>query len=307
MIDKLAVYVLTYHKHSQQHLERCFWSIENQPTELKYDVVVNYNSTVPEQFEVLKEFVPEEYTLIETKSDGFTGKGVNSCVDHYLENCETNSWTHMCIIDGDDYYYPMAFDILNELHEKTDFDYLSGMAHHVDSLRPAPPHRDDPRKVYPYQPKRWLWSFVDNRLPVYPYLFWNGETIPGGEVTLCMSTKAVQSDIRALEGENRVDDYFFMLKAVIAHLGKKINFVSTDCNDIYVYDCTQDSITRGTDDFDEERGWPFDKNGLVYSEVNKEEYKTLAGITRQHLPYATMPQVWTHELKCQFVAGNEIA
>ena len=61
-----------------------------------------------------------------------------------------------------------------------------------------------------------------------------------------------------------------------------------------------------TDDFDEERGWPFDKNGLVYSEVNKEEYKTLAGITRQHLPYATMPQVWTHELKCQFVAGNEI-
>ena len=306
MIDKLAVYVLTYHKHTQAHLERCFWSIDNQPTEVNYDVIVNYNSTEPENFKELKEFVPKEYEIIQTESDGFTGKGTNSCLDHYLENFEKNNWTHMCIIDGDDYYYPMAFDLLNELHEKSNFDYLSGMAHHVDSLRPLPPHRDDPRKVYPYQPKRWLWSFVDNRLPVYPYVFWNGEQIPGGEVTLCMSTKAVQSNIRALEGENRIDDYFFMLKAIIAHINKEIVFVSTDCNDIYIYDCTQDSITRGNDDFDEERGWPFDKNGLVYSENNKEEYKVLQGVTRQHLPYVTMPQMWTHELKCQFVAGNEI-
>ena len=306
MIDKLAIYILTYHKHTQAHLERCIWSIENQPTKVKYDVIVNYNSTEPDYFDTLKEFIPEEYTLIKTKSDGFTGKGTNSCIDHYLQHYEDNGWTHMCIIDGDDYYYPMAFDLLNEIHEKSNFDYLSGMAHHVDSLRPVPPHRDDPRQVYPYQPKRWLWSFVDNRLPVFPYLFWNGDNIPGGEVTLCMSTKAVQADIRALEGENRCDDYFFMLKGILAHFNKEINFVSTDCNDIYIYDCTAEGITRGNDDFDEERGWPFDKNGLVYSEVNKDEYKALDGITRQHLPYVTMPQMWTHREKCHYISGNEI-
>ena len=306
MIDKLAVYVLTYHNHRKEHLERCFWSIENQPTEVDYDVVVNYNSTKPEYFETLKEFVPEEYTLIKTKSDGYTGKGTNSCLDHYLANYAENGWSHMCIIDGDDYYYPMAFDLLNEIHEKSNYDYLSGMAHHVDSLRPIPPHRDDPRQVYPYQPKRWLWSFVENRLPIFPYVFWNGEQIPGGEVTLCLSTKAVHADIRALEGPNRVDDYFFMLKGIIAHLNKEITFVSTDCNDIYVYDCTSDSITRGVDDFDEERGWPFDKNGLVYSEVNKDDYKVLDGITRQHLPYVTMPQMWSQLEKRQFASANEI-
>ena len=306
MIDKLAVYVLTYHKHKQEHLERCFWSIDNQPTDIQYDVIVNYNSTEPDYFDTLKEFVPEQYTLIKTESDGYTGKGTNSCMDHYLENYEDNGWTHMCIIDGDDYYYPMAFDLLNEIYIKSNFDYLSGMAHHVDSLRPVPPHRDDPRQVYPYMPKRWVWSFVDNRLPVFPYEFWNGERIPGGEVTLCMTTKAVQSDIRALEGPNRIDDYFFMLKAIIAHLSGEINFVSTDCNDIYIYDCTQDSITRGNDDFDEDRGWPFDKDGLVYAELNKEVYKGLAGITRQHLNYVTMPQVWTHLEKCSFAAGNEV-
>ena len=51
-----------------------------------------------------------------------------------------------------------------------------------------------------------------------------------------MSTKAVKADIRALEGENRIDDYFFLLKAIIAHLDNEITFVSTDCNDIYIYD-----------------------------------------------------------------------
>ena len=306
MIDKLAVYVLTYHKHTRLHLERCFWSIDNQPSEIDVQIIVNYNSTESDYFDTLKEFVPQEYTLIKTESDGYTGKGTNSCIKHYLDNYEDNGWTHMCIIDGDDYYYPMAFDLLNAIHEKSNFDCLSGMAHHVDSLRPLPPHRDDPRKVYPYNPKRWLWSFVDNRLPVYPYEFWNGKTIPGGEVTLCMSTKAAQADIRSLEGPNRIDDYFFLLKGIVAHLKKDINFVSTDCNDIYIYDCTGDSITRGVDDFDEEKGWPFDKNGLVYSELNKDDYKVLAGITRQHLPYVTMPQVWTHQMKMEFVAGNEI-
>ena len=308
MIERLAVYVLTYHNHKKEHLERCFWSIENQPTKVEYDVIVNYNSTKPELFEPLKEFVPEEYTLIKTKSDGYTGKGTNSCLEHYLTNYSDNGWSHMCIIDGDDYYYPMAFDLLDEIHEKSNYDFLSGMAHHVDSIRPMPPNFDDPRgkTECQYSEDRWIWSFADNRIPVYPYVFWNGKQIPGGEVTLCMSTKAVQSNIRSLEGPNRVDDYFFLLKAIAAHLRKEINFVSTDCNDIYVYDCTQDSITRGVNDFDEERGWPFDKDGLVLNEVEKSEYRVLNGITRQHLPYVTMPQVWGYDDKKRFVLESEI-
>jgi len=144
------------------------------------------------------------------------------------------------------------------------------------------------------------------RIPVQPYVFWNGEKIPGGEVTLCMTTKAVKANIRSLEGENRCDDYFFMLKAVAAHLRKEINFVSTDCNDIYVYDCTQESITRGTNDYDENLGWPFDKNGLVLGELKRDEYKVLNGITRQHLPYVTMPQVWGIEDKKKYVHGCEV-
>ena len=305
MIDKLAVYVLTYHNHEKAHLERCFWSIENQPTQVKYDVVVNYNSTKPEHFDELKEFVPEDYTVIQTESDGYTGKGINSCFEHYLENYENNQWTHMCIVSGRDYYYPMAFELLEEIHRKSNFDYLSGMAHHVDSLRPLPPHRDDPRMVYPYQPKKWVWTFVDNRLPVFPFLFWDGETVKGEDFPLCVSTKAVQSGLKTLEGKHDAVNYILTLNAIVSHLNDEINFVSTDCNEIYIMDKLSE-IRFGSENYDEEKGWPFDSDGLVYSEINSDNYKVLENITRQFLPYVTMPQIWNHRGECEFVSRNEL-
>ena len=305
MIDKLAVFVLTYHKHKKNHLDRCLWSIGLQKEVFDYDVIVNYNSTDKEYFDTVKEIVPEEYELIQTESDGFTGKGTNSCLDYYLKVYKDRGYSHMCVIDGDDYYYPMAFDLINQIHDKSNFDFLSGMAHHPDSIRPMPPQ--DGREVIPYLKGRWVWTFADTRLPVFPHLFWNGQNIPGGEITLCLSTKAVDSHIRCLEGANRVDDYFYMLKAVAAHLRGEINFVSTDCNDIYIYDCTQEGITRSKEnDFDPDRGWPYDKAGLVLSEVTKPEYKVLEGITRQHMPYVTMPQVWFEQDKCEYLSANEI-
>ena len=98
MIDKLAVFVLTYHKHSREHLDRCFWSIDLQDVTFDYDVIVNYNSIEEDQFEKIKENFPEEYELIKTKSDGFTGKGTNSCLDYYSEVCKERGYSHMCII-----------------------------------------------------------------------------------------------------------------------------------------------------------------------------------------------------------------
>jgi len=196
--------------------------------------------------------------------------------------------------------------LINQIHEKSNFDFLSGMAHHVDSIRPvAPP---DARPDISYNDNRWVWSFVENRVPVFPYLFWDGQKIPGGEVTLCLSNKAAENEtLRCLEGANRVDDYFFLLKAIIAHINHDLVFVSTDCNDIYIYDCTRGSITQGTqDDYDPTLGWPYDKNGLVLSEVKKTEYEVLDGITRQHLPYVTMPQVWGVEQKSEYLKENDL-
>ena len=305
MIEKLAVYVLTHHKHSKEHLERCLWSIDNQPAKIEFDVVVNVNTQDQDYHESVCNFMSEDYQLIKTESDGYSGKGINSCLDHYLENYENNQWTHMCIISGGDYYYPMAFDLLNEIHRKSNFDYLSGMAHHVDSLRPLPPHRDDPRMVYPYQPKKWVWSFVDNRLPVFPFLFWDGEVVEGEDFPLCLSTKAVQSGLKTLEGKHDAAKYILTLNALVSHLNDEFTFVSTDCNEIYIMDRLGE-LRFNADHYDEEKGWPFDSNGLVYSEINADDYKVLENITRQVFPYVTMPQIWDHRGKCEFVSRNEL-
>ena len=302
MIFKLAVFVLTYHNHTKEQLERCLWSIEQQDG-VDFEPFIVVNSTDETYYPKVKEWFGNDYAIVETESDGYTGKGTNSVHDYYKT---MSGFSHMCIIDGDDYYYPMAFDLLNQIHEKSNFDFLSGMAHHVDSLRTHPP--GDGRPVIPYDENRWVWSFVDNRVPVHPYLFWDGQRIPGGEVTLCLSNRAVECNLKCLEGANRVDDYFYMLNAIIAHQNKEFVFVSTDCNDIYIYDCTGESITQGKhDDFDPTLGWPYDKNGLVLSEVKKSEYEVLEGITRQHLPYVTMPQVWSEKQKAEYLKENDLS
>lgn len=307
MIDKLAVYILVTDKDDKNKIERCLWSIDNQPTSVEFDVVVNCQTEDSDFYELVKNAVPEEYVVFNTKGDGFFGNGINSCLKHYADHhwgsdCK---WSHISIIKTSDYFYPMSFDLLNEIHDKSGFDYLSGMAHHVDSLRQIPPHRDDPRKVYPYQPKRWLWSFIDNRLPVFPFLFWDGENMNGEDFPLCASSKAVEVGLNTLEGDHDIAEYFLTLDAINHHVNKELTFVSTDCNEIYVQDCTEQTKFDSSK-YDEERGYPFDANGLVYSEMNCDNYKSLAGITRQFFPYVTMPQVWSHREKCEFAARNEL-
>ena len=306
MIDRLAVFVLTYHNHTQEQLERCLWSIEQQDAGMDFEPIIVVNSTDETYFPKVQEWFGDNYSVVETESDGYTGKGTNSVLEYYRKSL-ISEFSHMCIIDGDDYYYPMAFGLIDQIHEKSNFDFLSGMAHHVDSIRPQPPN--DGRPVVPYKDDRWVWSFLDNRVSVHPYMFWDSQRIPGGEVTLCHSNKAAENEtLRCLEGANRVDDYFFLLTALIAHINRDLVFVSTDCNDIYIYDCTGESITQGKqDDFDPTLGWPYDKNGLVLSEVKKAEYEVLEGITRQHLPYVTMPQVWGGEQKAEYLKENDLS
>jgi hypothetical protein len=306
MIDRLAVFVLTYHNHTKEQLDRCLWSIEEQEI-IDFEPFIVVNSTDKTYFQKVQEWFGDDYSVIETESDGYTGKGTNSVIEYYRESL-ISEFSHMCIIDGDDYYYPMAFDLINQIHEKSNFDFLSGMSPHPDSLRTTPPN--DQRPAVPYKEGRWVWTFGELRVPVYPSLFWinEGKRIPGGEITLCLSNKAAKNEkLKCLEGPNRVDDYFFLLNGIISHMNKEFVFVSTDCNDIYIYDCAGDSISQGDHKFDSKLGWPFDVDGLVLSESTKEKYRVLEGITRQHLPYVTMPQVWDMDQKVKYLKENDLS
>ena len=314
---KVCVVILTYHKIPDDKLERCIWSIETQknvPVTFDFDVHVVVNSLDASYFSRIKEYIGDEqgYPVVETESDGHCGRGKNSVYDYYKSIREENGYTHLMLIDGDDYYYPMAFNCVYDLLLKSNFDYLSGSSPYVDSV-----HNMAPEDGRPYaeasdeatKTKIYVWSFIEHRPVGVPYQYWDGKVIPGGEPYLCVSNKVIDADIRYLEGDTVTDDYFHLLDAVLAHLDGKINFVNTDCNDIYVYDCSnENSLTRKDKKFDPELGWPYDITGLVKETTQRKRYIRLKEekVMRHHVQYATIPQVWGLEEKAKFVLENYI-
>ena len=305
-IKKVCVMPLASPSISIEQLERCLNSIElQQYTPFDFEVVVVVNSIDAEYGQLVEKTFGKDYTVVITESNGKSGKGHNARLDVYRKLYKEKGYTHVMPIDGDDYYYPIAFFCVDELDKKSRFDYLSGMAPFVDSVRKYPvPDRD----VIMVKTGVYLWSFGEKRhlSAIAPIGYWNGVQCPGGEPVLCMSNKAVKCNLRYLDDVGLGDDYPHLCQAVLAHLAGKLTWVGTDCNEIYVYDQMEDaaSSSRGPQDIDEKKGWPFDSAGLLEQEIKHKKYRKLQGITRQHLPYATLPQHMSKPNKVNFIIEN---
>ena len=142
------------------------------------------------------------------------------------------------------------------------------------------------------------------RLGVSEYEYWNGDTCPGAAPILCLSAKALAlENFRYTDEIGLAADYPFLCRGIASYLKEEMEFVTTDCNDIYVYDCTKDDSAsrRKVSDLDPVKGWPFDKDGLLEKEIQKEEFHILKGITRLDLPYATLPQQMNNSEKIDWV------
>jgi hypothetical protein len=305
-IKNMCVVPLVSPSVSIEHLERCIWSVETQdPVPFDFDIVIVVNSLDEDYSKQIQNRFGDEYDVFITESNGKSGMGHNARYDVYREIYKEREFTHVMPIDGDDYYYPVAFQCVNELEKKSRFDFLSGSCPFVDTIRPAPPN--DGRPKIEIGDGTFLWSFLHHRTPVTPSIYWNGDVCPGGEPPLCLSNKAIDCNFRYLDSVGLADDYPHLCQAIIAYLNGDINFVGTDCNDIYVYDCLDDgSSSRKSQDLDPEKGWPFDRAGELEKEIKKQKYHILEGVTRQDLPYATLSQVWSESEKKQYILENAL-
>ena len=304
-IENMCVIPLVSPSVSVQHLERCIWSIESQdPVPFDFDIVIVVNSLDEEYTKTIEDKFGKDYDVFVTESNGKSGKGHNARYDVYRKIYKDRGFTHIMPVDGDDYYYPMAFDCVNELEKKSRFDFLSGTAPFVDSIRPMPV--PDGRPNVEVGNGTYLWSFLHHRAPVLPSVYWTGDVCPGGEPPLCFTNKAMDCNLRYLDEVGLADDYPHLCQGLAAHLRGELNFVGTDCNDIYVYDCLRDSSSSRKEQELSPKGWPFDKDGYLEAEIKKEEYHILEGITRQHLPYATLPQIWGEVEKKQYILENAL-
>ena len=305
-IKKVCVMPLVSPSISFEHIDRCVWSVEKQdPVPFEFEVVIIVNSTDEVYAKSVEDRYAKDYEVIITESNGKSGRGHNERCDTYRKIYKDRGYTHLMPIDGDDYYYPMAFYSVNELEKKSKFDYLSGMAPFVDTKRVvAPP---DNRPYVGLGDGRFVWSFCQNKHPLAtaPVGFWDGKQCPGGEPVLCISNKAINCNLRYLDDIGLGDDYTHLCQSVLAHLAGKLTWVGTDCNEIYIYDqLLMDSSSRKDHDMDPKRGWPFDAAGVLEREIKKKKYQKLEGITRQHLPYATLPQIWSDTDKSKYIKEN---
>lgn len=107
MKSKFLVTLLTSSK--LDYLKQSYNSVINQlPTNIKYDVVIIVNTLKDEYYEQVK-ITFNESKIVRTESNGYPGKGHNSCIEYFKNNKE---YDYLIPLDGDDFFYPFFFQNL---------------------------------------------------------------------------------------------------------------------------------------------------------------------------------------------------
>ena len=106
-------------------LEKCVNSVLEQQKDgliFEYDTKIIVNTLTESYYErVKKKYETRDVEVIRTESNGYPGKGHNSCLQYFKET----TYDYMTMIDGDDMYYPCAFQIFSNMLKKVpDIDLL---------------------------------------------------------------------------------------------------------------------------------------------------------------------------------------
>lgn len=100
------------------YAKRAVESIINQKkVDFDYDIFVNVNSIRKGYYEEIVEIMKEypNVTVVQTESNGYPGKGHNSCLEIFRQHPE---YDYLAYIDGDDLFFPVAFQQYQKLLKK---------------------------------------------------------------------------------------------------------------------------------------------------------------------------------------------
>lgn len=237
----VLVAVLT--SHDINRLERALKSIEEQHAgsyDFNYEILILVNTTDPGYYsKVCSRFRKSGYNIIQTKSNGFPGKGRNSVIDFFvtLENT-----THLILLDGDDFFYPTAFKRIQEcINQGADVlgillnDWVADFKKE-SSYIPIEIKKD-----------RWLYTWGPNQFDhyeshTYDKLFTPPSIAQNYARIVMISKKACSSPLRPYYPEDLPlsEDYIANLWALAGMLFGEYNYFTTSVSDIYVYDFTND-------------------------------------------------------------------
>lgn len=300
MPSKFLIVPLCSDMTSIDEINRCVNSMlgqDNHPFDWDLKVVCNTND--PGFFNRVRSGVNVNFEVVQTESNGGNGMGHNSVLNLYRDSWRDLGFTHLIMIDADDYYYPCAFDCIDDLLELVpDVDYMS-VGQNADSVRKYRGPIKTNQPTMEIAQDIWLHSNFNYRFPQRSHVYYDGANCMGGEVTLFLSANAVDHDLHHMECPWIPDDWTHMLWAVRHAVEGKIKLVNTDCNDIYVYDKTNPTGTTNQPDFKfSPADWPQEYHDYCFSQGN---FDIILGFDRVNLPFVTLPQYMFPTDKAEFI------
>ena len=304
---KVLSIILTSSKYKL--LLRCIDSVINQyPVNFEYDVVINVNTKNEEYFKKVSEEIPNLYKnynliIIRTESNGYPGKGHNSCLNIFKTN---KQYDYLLMIDGDDMYYPCAFQRFEKfLNKYPNMDLLHMMLN--DRV-----HFSN-EECYNYKNlalnyklisafedcKNWWHTHTMNS----PFIGLLGNNKTPSRIILC-SRKIFETTIPIEYSEDMklYDDYIAFLSFYEAQLRNELNTYSCADTYIYLYNSLNDESAsyKFKDKKYEQEVW--EREIPKYTYVLKDNWNI------KNLPYAiiNLPKNYTTYNKLLFCEQNVI-
>jgi hypothetical protein len=235
---KILSIILTSSKYKL--LLRCIDTVINQyPVNFEYKVVINVNTTNEEYFNKVKKEIPILYknhnlSIIRTESNGYPGKGHNSCLEIFKRN---PVFDYLLMIDGDDMYYPCAFQRFEKfLNKYPDMDLLHMMLN--DRVHFSNEDNFNYKNLtlnyklisaFEDSKNWWMSHKMDT-----PFVGLIGDNKTPSRIVLC-SRNIFETTVPILYSEDMklYDDYVAFLTFYEAQLRKELNTYS--CSDTYIY------------------------------------------------------------------------
>lgn len=301
---KLMAMVLTS-SHSC-YAERAVKSIiEQHPNDyFTYSIFVNVNSKNPgyyaEVFSLMQEKYPQ-VTVIQTESNGYPGRGHNSCFEIFRNHPE---YDYLAMIDGDDLFFPVAFQQYAKLlvaKPETDIAHL--MINDNITTR-VKDHQNIKLNgnFYLYtaanaQTNWWQSLPIEN-----PYVKPLIQCRTPSRIVLA-SRKVFDTDIPIIYSEDckLYDDYLAFLSIVENESQGKLNTVALSDPTIYCYNAENDegATLNFTSKFHNEEQLIFNKESKKYNAL-KENHDYI-----KKLPYYRIPESSEFTLKDRVSFCNE--
>lgn len=251
---------------------RAYETLKNNPKTVSMDIEIIVNSLNKNYLkEVQQEFKKEKLKITETQSNGLCGKGKNSVLDHFRNH--KNKYHYLMPIDGDDFFYPTAFEQFEKLLAKRP-DIVGLQISDELVVREDKDKIEESEFFHNINNEIYMNSWNEQELnlwKVFPKDVSKGiynQTTPDRILFLSERILKKETDLYFPENLALYDDYVFDVRLYERALHRNYSYLHFSNSFCYIYDKTNDfSVSKD-----------YRSNKVDVNMINKEIYQEMAEV-----------------------------